>query len=88
MTFAIFMILFLGLFIAVLNILPVATPLAPQFLVAIQTIVGYMQAWNFFLPISELIQAFVVVMGLEVTIWVWQALKWVLHIIRGTNSGA
>jgi len=86
MTFAIFIILFFGLFIAVLNALPLAGALSPSISSSIILIVGYMKAWNFLFPITELLQCVLLVVAFELAIWVWHALKWVLHLIRGGTS--
>jgi len=88
MTFAIFIVLVLGLFIAVLNALPVATAFSPAFSSSVLIIIGYMKAWNFLLPITELFVCVGIVLAFELAIWFWHAIKWTIHFIRGTNTGA
>jgi len=66
MIFAAFIILVLGMFIAGLNILPVADPFNTGIVTSINLIVGYMKAWNFIFPISEIF----IVAGLSTTYYV------------------
>lgn len=86
MTFAIFIIVFLALFLAVLNVLPVASPLPTAFVTSVDSIVGYMMSWNFLIPIQELLFCVGIIIGVEVSIWFWKAFKWLLHIIRGNSN--
>ena len=88
MTFAIFFILFLGLFIVVLNILPVAGALSPAIASSISLIIGYMKAWNFLLPIDTLFICVGTVLTFHIAVWGWQALKWVVSVLRGNQSGS
>lgn len=85
MTFAIFIIIFLALFLAVLNALPVADTLPTAFTTSVDTIVGYMLSWNFLIPIQELLFCVGIIIVVELSIWFWKAFKWLLHIIRGGN---
>lgn len=86
MTFAIFIIIFLALFLTVLNVLPTADALPSAFATSIDTIIGYMMAWNFIFPIQELLFCVGIIILVEVSIWFWKAFKWLLQIIRGGSS--
>jgi len=86
MTFAIFFVLSLGLFVGILNILPTAAPLAPTFVEAFSTIIAYMKYWNYLFPISELFISLGIVIGYEVSVWFVHALFSVYHKIRGTTQ--
>jgi len=86
MTTAIFLILFFALFVAVLNFLPVASATTPAFITSIGTLVGYMKAWDFLFPISELFICVGIVVGFEVIVWSWNALTWVLKKVRGATT--
>lgn len=86
MTFAIFIIIFLALFLAVLNFLPTADPLPTGFATSIDLIIGYMMSWNFLFPIQELLFCVGIIIGIEISIWLWKAFKWLLHIIRGSGN--
>jgi len=55
MTFAIFIFVFLVLFLAVLNVLPDSDVLSTSFSSSIELITGFMLSWNFLLPIQELL---------------------------------
>jgi len=88
MTFAIFIVLVLGLFIALLNILPLASAYAFSFTPSIATIVGYMKAWNFMFPITELITLVSAFVTFELAIWAWHVSWKVVKMIRGHSDGA
>jgi len=79
-TSAIFIVLFLGFLVAGLNILPVAGGLSVSISSAIAIIIGYMKAWNFFFPITELFICFGIVMTIEIVIWGWHGIKWLIHL--------
>lgn len=85
MTFAIFIIIFLALFLAVLNFLPTADAISPQIADSIEMVVGFMLSWNFIFPINELLFCVGLIILVEFSIWIWKAFKWLLHIIRGGN---
>jgi len=87
MTFAIFIVLFLGLFIGVLNVLPTAAILSTTITSSIGVIIGYMKAWDFLFPITELFIAVGVIFTFELTVWFWHVMVKVLHFIRGGNAG-
>jgi len=89
MSFAIFIVLVLGLFVAVLNWLPVAPLTLPfGFANSLVLIVGYMKAWDFFLPISELFIAVKIVLVYELTVWAWHVIVKVTKFIRGHSDGS
>jgi len=88
MTFAVFIILVLGLFIALLNVLPTATALGFSFQPAVAALVAYMNAWNFMFPIHELLLCLGIMIGLEVAIWIWKAGIGTVKFIRGHTDGA
>jgi len=86
MTTAIFLILFFGFFIAVLNWLPIADTQSSVFLTAISYFIGIMKGWNWFFPITELFWCLALVIGYEILIWSWfHVLAPVTRIIRGTT---
>jgi len=87
MTFAIFIVLIIGLFIAFLNLLPVATTFGISLTPAIITITGYMKAWNFMFPIQELFIMLSIFIGVEITIWGLTQGKKVIKFIRGHSDG-
>lgn len=88
MTFAIFIILFLGLFIAVLNVLPVADTISTNISSSITLVIGYMKAWDFLFPITEILICVGLVTTFYLVIWLWHALKYVMSVIRGNQSGS
>jgi len=87
MTFALFISLFLALFVAVLNFLPLAGPLNPAIVSSIYFVIGTMKAWNFMFPITELFICVGIVMSYELLYWSWKVVIGVVHLIRGTNQG-
>jgi len=88
MTFAIFIILVLGLFIAILNILPTAAALSFSFTPAVIKIIAIMHAWDYLFPIHELIQIVGVMIVYELGVWIWHVLFRVAKFIRGHTDGA
>jgi len=88
MTFAIFIVLILGLFIAVLNILPLASAYAFSFAPSVATIVGFMKAWDFMFPVHEILALVVAFFVFEISIWTWQVLWRIVKFIRGHSDGA
>jgi len=88
MTFAIFIVLALGLFIAVLNILPVASTLGFSFEPAVETIISYMNAWDFMFPVHELLTLVGIYIIFEIAIWFWHTLWKITKFVRGHTDGA
>jgi len=88
MTFAIFIVLILGLFIALLNILPLASAYAFSFAPSVAIIVGYMKAWDFMFPIHELLTLVIAFFVFEIAVWTWHVLWKVVKFIRGHSEGA
>lgn len=86
MTFAIFIFLFLALLLTGLNLLPEAQPISENIQAGLEMIIGYMMAWNFLIPINELLICVGIIITIEFSIWFWKALKWVFNIIRGTGT--
>jgi len=88
MTFAIFIVLILGVFIAVLNILPSISSFSFDAGTALSIILGYMRAWNFLFPIGELLLLILAVISFEVSIWIWHVLWRIVKFLRGHSDGA
>jgi len=88
MTFAIFIVLVLGVFIALLNILPPITAFSFDAGSAISMIIGYMRAWDFLLPIHETLLLMISMISFEVSIWVWHVSWKVVKMLRGHSDGS
>jgi len=88
MTFAIYIVIVLGVFIGILNILPTAASLGFTFVPAVVTIVGYMKAWDFMFPIHELLALVLIVIFFEIAIWTWHVLWKIVKFLRGHSDGA
>jgi len=88
MTFAIFIVLILGLFIAFLNLLPIASALSFSFTPSVIAIVNFMKAWDFIFPIHELFVMLSIFVGLELTLWGLKQLRAIIKFIRGHSDGA
>lgn len=88
MTFAIFIVLILGFFVAVLNILPTASTLAFSFTPAVVTIISYMHAWDYLFPVHELLALVLIMLIVEAVIWAWHVLFRVAKFIRGHSDGS
>lgn len=86
MTFAIYIFLSLGLLTAILNVLPVAGPSLAAFFESMVLVFGYMKAWNFLLPISEMFICLGVVIAYEVGVWGVHALLAAYKWVRGMST--
>jgi len=87
MAFAIYIVLFLGLFIGVLNILPNAAPLSPAFADAFTNLVAFVKSWDFLFAISDLLICFGLFISLEVGIFVWNIFKRVFAVVGSVRGG-
>jgi len=87
MAFAVYIVLFLGFLIGVLNILPTAGALDPSFLSAFQILIGTAKEWNFIFATDQLLIVFGLWLTLEIGIFVWHILKWITHVIGGIRGG-
>jgi len=88
MTFAIFIVLVFGVFIALLNILPTVSSLGLPVGSALLIIIGYMRAWDFLFPIHEMLVLVGIVIAFELSIWTWHVLWRVIKFLRGHSDGA
>jgi len=85
MTTAIFLLAFFIFFVAVLNFLPTAGILNPVFATSVATVIGYMKAWNFLFPITELLWCVALVATYELVVWFVRVLAGTLKLIRGAT---
>jgi len=83
MTFAIFIVLVFGVFIALLNILPDVSAFSFDAGSAISTLIGYARAWDYYLPITELLSVVGIVIVFEVSVWIWHISWRVIKFLRG-----
>jgi len=88
MTFAIFIVLAIGLFVGLLNILPTAAALGFSFEPSVISIVSYMNAWNFMFPVHELLTVVGAYILFEIAIWSWHVAWRVVKFIRGNSDGS
>lgn len=80
-----YIIAFTTFFFISLNLLPVGT-LPAGIALGFTTLAGYMKAWSFLLPISSLFSALVFVVVVDLAIFAWQIVKWVLGLLAGIRS--
>jgi len=88
MTFAIFIILVLGVFIGLLNVLPPVSAFPIDGGNALGSIVAFMKTWDFLLPVTEIMVLGGIVVAVELSIWVWRISMKVIRFIRGHSDGA
>jgi len=86
MTFAIFILLVLGLFIALLNLLPAMGTLGFDADGAISLLISFMRAWDIYFPMRELLLCVGIMITFEVAVWVWHIGWSVTKFIRGHGS--
>ena len=80
MTLAIYVIAFIAFFITGLNLLPTGT-LSPEIATGFITIVQYMKAWSFLLPIDSLFTALLVVVVADLALLGWWIMKWLFDLM-------
>jgi len=86
MTTAIFLILFFGFFIGVLNWLPDADSANSLLVSSWQFLIGNLKAWNWLIPVNELIVCVGIVIAYEILRWSWfHVLIPVTKMLRGTT---
>jgi len=88
MTFAIFIVLILGVFVTLLNLLPNVASFGFDATSAITTIMSYMRAWDFLFPIHEMLLLLAAVISFEVSVWIWHVLWRIVKFLRGHSDGA
>jgi len=85
MTMILYWIAFIGLFFAILNLLPSVGTINTNVEQGLELIISNMKAWNELFPIDQLL----VIVGLMATFYMikygWRATKWVIHIVRGSS---
>jgi len=89
LTLAITIAAFFGFLILGLNLLPSTTqiPLDSHFATAITTVLGYYFAWStVFTVLNDLWSAMLWAIGLEVAIFLWRMVRWVIGVVRGSKA--
>jgi len=86
MTLVLFWIGFIGLFFAILNLLPVVPPINPAIQTSLDLIVSNMKAWNELFPIDQLLIIIGLMASFYIAKFIWRASKWVIHIVRGSGT--
>lgn len=88
MTFAIFIVLVFGVFIALLNLLPAVSAFSFDAGSALTTIIAYMKAWDFLFPITETLILVGIMIAFELSIWIWHVSWRIVKFLRGHSDGA
>jgi len=88
MTFAIFFVLILGLFIGGLNLLPTIGDSGTAVTNGIILLTGWLKTWNFILPVDEVFQALRIVLWYEIVTWGMVATWRIIKFLRGNSDGA
>lgn len=88
MTFAVFIILFVGLFIAVLNFLPTAVIIPMYVWDSIHSLFLQAYAWNTWLPLSTAFTIIVyIILPYEIGSFIFRVLLKTIAVIRGGTDG-
>jgi len=85
-TFAAFMVIVIGILVAVVIALPQAVPIDPAYLTMITNSFGTLKAWNSYLPITEGLVMLGIILSIEIATWFWRNTSRIIRFIRGTNS--
>lgn len=88
MTFAIYIVLIMGMVIGGLNVLPDASSLGTNFTNSIQIIIGYSKAFNFLLPVNETLICVGLVLVYEFIFWSWHWTIKIIKFFRGHSDGS
>jgi len=86
MTLLLFLIAFVSFFFLALNFLPTANPLPPAFSDGFSSIIGFMKAWDFLFPITEMLILFSFIVSVEFSLWFFRWIWRLIVLIRGSNS--
>lgn len=74
-------LIFYGVFVGALNLLPDATTLPAGISSAITLVYGYMQLFNFFFPIDTLITVLLAALVFQGAIYAWFVVRWVIGVL-------
>lgn len=85
-TFGLWFLAILTAFVVFLNLLPVATTLPFQVSQSFAVIVGLMKAWNFILPITEILSMVVIITSVHLSVWAFRVGWKILHWLRGSTT--
>jgi len=74
-----------SLLFSMFGLLPQVTLVMTQFTAAVTLFLGYAFAWDWFLPIHELVTLLLLEFTIDVVFWHWHAAKFLIGFIRGTR---
>jgi len=77
-----------SLLISLFGILPQVTLVVTQFTSAITLIIGYMLAWDWMLPIHELLSLVLFEFTVDMVFWHWHVARYIIHFFRGTTPSS
>lgn len=88
LTLAIWIPLIFSAFIAGLNLLPTidAYPMEPAIATSLQTLFGYMMAWDDVFPIGTLVYCASIAIAYQLFIYTWKAVRWGIGFMRGSAT--
>jgi len=72
-------------FLTLLNALPETSALTSTVKTSLDLIAGYMQMFNFLLPIDILFQLVAIVVIVESSLFTFRLVRWVLSVVRGAK---
>jgi len=69
-------------------ILPTSQGLPDGAFDAIQSVIGFLYAWDFILPVDTILTIFGLAVAFEVGVFLWRFIKWITHLVAGTSAGS
>jgi len=86
-TLGIVAILFFSLLLGGFALLPDASshPVPGAFASGIYTIYAYYSSFNNLLPIREILDLFLLTLSLEIALWTWSFVRWIIRTVRGSK---
>jgi len=87
-TIGILAVLFFSFLIAGFNLLPDAAlhPVPDALATGIYTIYSYYAQFNTILPVREFLDLFLLTLSVEVVIWFWRFIRFIIGVVRGTKA--
>jgi len=88
LTLAFIIPIFFSAVIVILNLLPTTAqyPLPTEISSSLTLILGYAFAWNSIFPLDTLLTVALISIGLELAIFTWKIIRWVIGVVRGSKA--
>jgi len=88
LTLGVLMLLFFSFLVGGFALLPDASlhPVPDSLASSIYTIYAYYASFNNILPVRELLDLFLLTVSVEIAIWFWRFIRWIIGLVRGSKA--